>query len=76
VDPTTKLLVRMDCSQTSTDPEIKGRIEWMKSDFKFNEDLDQSLFSSKPPDGFAVETGRLLLAPAAGNGGAPDLQIK
>lgn len=77
VDSATKLLIRMDCSLTSTDPSLKGRREWIKTDFVFDADLDPSLFSTDPPAGYSTGPKLQLLLPPAQGGDQPvDLKLK
>ena len=51
VDPTTKLPLRLEVSFRSTIPKM-GRSNWILSDFIWDSRLDQSLFSTDPPEGY------------------------
>ncbi len=59
VNPVTKLPVRVEISHRSTD-ERMGPSDWVLTDFVFDEDLDESLFSTEPPAGYTVETGTII----------------
>ena len=37
-----------------------GPSDWVLTDFVFDEELDESLFSTEPPAGYTVETGKII----------------
>ena len=58
VDPDTKLPLRIEISYRSPRKDLVGS-DWIQSDFVWNAELDPSLFSTKPPEGYAVEKQNL-----------------
>lgn len=59
VDPKTKLPVRVEKSVSSRDPSVVPS-HWVLSDFIFDQDLDASLFSTEPPEGYTVKTEKIM----------------
>jgi outer membrane lipoprotein-sorting protein len=55
VDPKSQMIVQVEVSYQSTDPRV-GSSDWVKSDFVFDQELPDSLFSTDPPKGYSVET--------------------
>jgi hypothetical protein len=58
IDTKTKLPVRIEISHRSTDSRV-GPSDWVQSDFVFGEELDESLFSTEPPEGYTAETQKI-----------------
>jgi hypothetical protein len=58
IDTKTKLPVRVEISHRSTDSRV-GPSDWVQSDFVFGEELDESLFSTEPPEGYTAETQKI-----------------
>lgn len=54
VDAKTKLPVQIEITIESTDPLHHGQSRGILSDIVFDEPLDESLFSTDPPDGYTV----------------------
>lgn len=59
VDKHTKKPVRIETSDRSTDKRL-GPSDWVQEDFVFDEELDQSLFSTDPPEGYRVQTSKVF----------------
>jgi len=57
-DPETALPVRVE-SKSATDPKVKI----VKTDFAFNVELEESLFSVKPPEGYVVQKASFDVSP-------------
>jgi outer membrane lipoprotein-sorting protein len=53
VDAETKLPLQIETTVESTDPR-HGQSRWIQSDIVFDEPLDESLFSTDPPEGYTV----------------------
>ena len=58
IDTKTKLPVRVEISHRSTVSRA-GPSDWVQSDFVFGKELDESLFSTEPPEGYTVETQKI-----------------
>ena len=58
IDTKTKLPVRVEISHRSTDSRA-GPSDWVQSDFVFGKELDESLFSTEPPEGYTAETQKI-----------------
>lgn len=54
VDAATKLPLQIETTVESTDP-WHGQSRWILSDIVFDEPLDESQFSTDPPEGYTVE---------------------
>ncbi len=52
VDPETKLPVRIETTFRSTHKMMSGESEWVDSDIVFDAPLDETLFSTDPPEGY------------------------
>ncbi|MES2789728.1 MAG: hypothetical protein V4719_08910 [Planctomycetota bacterium] len=59
IDPDTRRPVRIEISQRSTDKRV-GPSDWVQRDFVFDADLSPALFHTKPPEGYATETNKIL----------------
>ncbi len=55
IDVKTNLPVEIETTVESTDPR-HGQSRWILSDIVFDEPLDESLFSTDPPDGYTVRS--------------------
>ena len=51
VDPSTKLPVQIESSLRSTSPN-RAESDWLRTDFIFDEPMDEALFSTDKPDGY------------------------
>jgi hypothetical protein len=58
VDVETMLPVRVEKKARSKNA-MWAAMEWVWSDFVFDEELNPSLFSTEPPKGYAVEEGEV-----------------
>jgi len=54
VNARTKTIVRIEISHRSTDPRI-GASDWVQTDFAFDQEMPDSLFSTEPPAGYTSE---------------------
>jgi hypothetical protein len=54
VDAETKLPMQVEVTTASTNPRM-GQSRWLLTDIVFDEPLDESLFSTDPPEGYRVE---------------------
>lgn len=68
VDPETQLPGRI---QGLDSPPNRPAAQWESDEFRFDEPLDEGLFSLAPPQGYAVDDRRPLRMSAAANGREP-----
>jgi outer membrane lipoprotein-sorting protein len=54
VNSKSKLPMQIETTVESTDPRM-GQSRWIQSDIVFDEPLDESLFSTDPPEGYAIQ---------------------
>jgi len=53
IDSKTRLPIKIEATSKSTDP-FMGQSRWVLSDMVFDEPIDESLFSTEPPNGYTV----------------------
>jgi hypothetical protein len=54
VDAETKLPMQVEVTMASTNPRM-GQSRWLLTDIVFDEPLDESLFSTDPPEGYTIQ---------------------
>jgi outer membrane lipoprotein-sorting protein len=59
VDPTTKLPIRIESSCCSVMDRGVVTSNWVQSDFVFDKELSESLFSTHPPEGYSIHTEKI-----------------
>jgi outer membrane lipoprotein-sorting protein len=55
VDPSTNLPVQIETTVETTDPQMPST-RWVMSDMRFDVPLDESLFSTDPPEGYTAQS--------------------